>query len=249
MIAFGEVLRGLTAQNARQLADVFRSAVRDERTGGELAMVMDAWGRVDGPAAVAYAAEFGHSQTVSSALTGWAMKYPDAALEWAKAHEANPDNQWMIPVIEGAARSHLATAVQMLYSLPYGLARGRSLDSVIDAHARQGDSALRNWAESITDQRLREGAVARAAPILARTNPRQAADWAVKNAGEERLLQALVPVVARWAQKDPAEAVAWSDQLEPGRARDIALEHTVGTWAWRGSASACATSRPIPCAR
>ena len=231
-------MRGLNAQNARLIAQSLIGQGGDGRGRHEFSLVMDAWGQVDGPAAVAYGQEMGSEQAVSSALSGWAAQYPEAARQWAMANSENPDNPWMIPVIAGTARAHVDAALPMLYALPYGAARGRSLDYVIDAYARRGVSALASWVEGIGDQRLREGAAARVAPRMAEQDPARAAEWAMKYAGTERQAQALVPVMTTWARTAPADAVAWAEQLEPGRTHDLALEHAVGTWAHTDPASA-----------
>lgn len=237
-LAFADLLRGLDAGNAKMIAQALAEQGADGRGRHELALVMDAWGQVDGPAAVAYGKESGNEQAMSSALTGWAAKYPEAARQWALSNFDGPDNPWMVPVIAGAARVNVDVALPMLYALPYGEARGRSLDSVIEAFARRGVSSLVSWAEGISDERLRQGAVARIAPRFAEEQPERAAEWALKNAGSERMIQALVPVMATWARSAPSDAVAWAEKLEPGRARDLALEHSVGTWAWKDPAGA-----------
>lgn len=237
-LAFADLLRGLNAQNARLVAQALAGQGGDGRGRHELALVMDAWGQVDGPAAVAYGQEIGSEQATSSALSGWAAQYPEAARQWAMANSENPDNPWMIPVIAGTARANVDVALPMLYALPYGAARGRSLDYVIDAYARRGVDALASWVTGISDQRLREGAAARVAPRMAEEDPQRAAEWALKYAGTERQAQALVPVMATWARTAPADAVAWAEKLEPGRTHDLALEHVVGTWAHTDPAAA-----------
>ena len=237
-LAFADLLRGLNAQNARLIAQALSANGGDGRGRHEFSLVLDAWGQVDGPAAVAYGKELGSEQAMSSALSGWAAQYPEAARQWAMANSENPDNPWMVPVIAGAARANVDAALPMLYALPYGAARGRSLDYVIDAYARRGVSALASWAEGISDQRLREGAAARVAPRMAEEDPRHAAEWAMKYAGEERQAQALVPVMSTWARQNPSDAVAWAEKLEPGRTRDLSLEHAVGVWAMTDPTSA-----------
>ncbi len=246
-LALADILRGLTAQNARQIAEGFLGRRSDGEGRNELALVMDAWGQVDGPAAVAYAQNLQDERSMTSALTGWAARYPEAARQWAMAKEENPDNPWMIPVIAGVARGNLGRAVELLYALPYGAARGRSLDFVVDAYARQGLPALVSWAEGIPDERLRQGTAVRVAGRMAQEDAPRAAAWGLAHADAERQMQAVLPAVTLWARDQPRDAVEWAEKLEPGRTRDLALEHAVGTWAWKAPADAEAwLSRTAP---
>ena len=113
-----EVLRALTAQNARSMADIFRTAMRDERGGREMAMVMDAWGRVDGPAAVAYAEEFGNAQTVGNALT-------DLLLSRNEKDIFNETNRSLVAEVARDFDVALATAagVISIYALAYAFSQ------------------------------------------------------------------------------------------------------------------------------
>ncbi|MGC6425410.1 MAG: hypothetical protein ACON5H_00250 [Akkermansiaceae bacterium] len=184
---------------------------------GEYAIMLTAWAKVDPVGALTYASEnTGTPFARQTILATWAQSQPDAAIAWAqenfKPGERNEDaNPWLIGIIKGLAQSDLNRATSLLEQLPYSRGRGDALDNVLRKIREQGMDTAKQWAVSLSDERLQTGAIARLASDLAEEDPIGTLDWAA-SVSEEAFERSARQVVERWASGDPNGARDWVDQ-------------------------------------
>lgn len=204
----------------------------------EYSMLLSAWAKKDPLQALAYAeANTGNRFARNTILTTWAASDPDGAIRWAQEHH-NPDdeegNPWMIGVIQGIAASDPAKASELLTAMNFSEERGEAMAALLPSILAQGTDAAHAWAEGITDENLKQGAIGRVAEALAAKDPAGTAAWLAKNPGEaaERSMD---NVISTWMEKDKDGAVAYYKGLPAGDVRTNAL---------RGVASSLAMEDP-----
>lgn len=209
----------------------FEAVVHAFRTGGltedhmsEYGMMLTAWAGIDPLAALDYASEnTGSPFARNTILTSWATQDPNAAIAWAESnHEGTDANPWMVGVIRGIAPSDPALASQLMEDLPYSRERGEALGTILPQILKQGEDTAKAWALNISDERLRDGAVARLAENLARENPAEAADWLASAPGDGAR-RAMDDVIGTWADRDFGAAQSYFEKLPGGELRTSAL--------------------------
>lgn len=214
----------------------FRSlGITDSRTG-EYALLLTAWGQADPVAALTYAKENtrnGFAQ--DTILTAWGSTDPEAAVRWAQAnHEGDGPNPFLAGIIRGLVESDPARATELMSGMPRSEERGKALDFVLPHLLREGNQATRDWIASIGDEALKAGAMLRAAPQLALTDPAGTASWLLANPSEatDRRMD---DVYSAWARQDSQAAQVSLSTLPAGDVRSNAL---------RGIVSSVATEDP-----
>lgn len=228
----------------------FEGVVADFRGSGltdahmaEYSMLLTAWAKRDPLQALAYAEQnTGNRFARNTILTSWAASDPDAALAWAKAHHEDKEgegNPWMIGVIQGIAASDPVRASQLLAGMPFSEERGEALAALMPHLLAQGSDAAQKWAESITDDQLKQGAIARVAEALAAKDPAGTAAWLAKNPGEASD-RSMDDVISTWMEKDKDAAVAYYKGLPAGDMRTSALRGVANTMAMQDPRAAAA---------
>ena len=204
----------------------------------EYSMILAAWAKRDPLQALAYAeANTGNRFARNTILTTWASSDPDAAIRWAQEHHKGEDgegNPWMIGVIQGIAASDPVRASQLLAEMPFSEERGEAMAALLPHLLAQGADKAQAWAESISDEQLKQGAISRIAETLATKDPAGTAAWLTRNPGEaaERSMD---DVISAWMEQDKDSAIAYYKELPSGPARSNAL---------RGVANSLAMSDP-----
>lgn len=89
----------------------------------------------------------------------------------------------------------------------------------------------KEWAASLETIEEKSMAFAKIALVLSQTDPAQAAHLLSESgvAGREFDV-ALVQVVQRWADKAPADALAWVTLFPPGEARTASMTEAISSW-------------------
>ncbi|WP_035614550.1 hypothetical protein [Haloferula sp. BvORR071] len=219
----------------------FESVVADFRGSGmtdtrmsEYSMLLTAWAKRDPLQALAYAEEHtGNRFARNTILTSWAASDPDAALQWAKEHHKDQEgegNPWLIGVIQGIAASDPVRASQLLVGMPFSEERGEALGALMPHLLAQGADAAHKWAESITDEQLKQGAIGRVAEALAEKDPEGTAAWLARNPGEASD-RSMDNVISTWMEKDKDAAVAYYKGLPSGDMRTSALRGVANSMA------------------
>lgn len=161
--------------------------VADSRRG-EYAMLLTAWAQVDPTAALAYTTENTRGgMATGTVLSAWATRDPEAAIAWAKANHDDEDdaNPYMSGIIRGLAETNLPRATELLADLPFSRERGDALNAMIPHLLSLGTDSAKDWVASLSDEALRDGAIARLADSqMAREDPAGTAEWLLENLGE-----------------------------------------------------------------
>lgn len=202
----------------------FRALGMTESRMGEYAMLLSAWAKNDPLAALEYAqANTGNRFARNTILSVWAASDPEGAVRWAKEHhQGDGPNPWMIGVIQGLAEHDPERASQLLAEMPFSEERGQALSALLPALLQKGPDAAKAWAESITDERLRDGAIGRIAENLARQDPAGTAAW-LATMPPSAASGSMSNVVADWARKDRDAAIGFYQSLPAGEVRTSAL--------------------------
>lgn len=184
----------------------FRSLGLTEARMGEYAMLLTAWAELDPTAALAYTKENTRGgMATGTVLTAWASRDPESAIAWAKAnHEGDDANPYMVGIIRGLAETNPARATELLQDLPFSRERGEALNAMLPHLMQMGAEGAKGWINGITDERLKDGAIARFAESMAKEDPAGTADWLIANLGDAST-RSVDEVYEEWAKKDKGE--------------------------------------------
>lgn len=214
----------------------FRSLGITESRFGEYAMLLTAWAQTDPTKALDYVrANTNSGFALNTVLSSWAAKDPESALVWAQAnHTGDGANPFMASIIRAIAATDTTRASELLTAMPRSRERGEALDGFLTHLIKAGPETARQWADSLTDQALKDGSMTRLAERLAQVDPAGTAKWLLANPGEA-LNGSLDTVLGNWAGKDQQAALGFFKALPQGDARNDAF---------RGIISAVASSDP-----
>ncbi|MEP4079719.1 hypothetical protein [Haloferula sp.] len=219
----------------------FRESGFARENMGEYGMLLTAWAKIDPLQALDYAKEnTGSPFARNTILASWVATDPEAAIIWAKDnHDGDKANPWMVGVIRGLAQYDPSRASELMSSMPYSDERGDALQAIVPHIMAQGGDAAKNWASSIEDDRLREGAVKRVSEQLAKDDPQGTAEW-LATSGGDAANDAIDNVMGIWAREDSTAAIAHFEGIPSGELRTNAL---------RGLTNHLATGDPSAAAR
>jgi hypothetical protein len=136
----------------------------------------------------------------------------------------------MIGVIQGLAGTDPARASQLLAAMPYSEERGEALGVLLPTILAQGNDAAKAWAEGITDDALKQGAIARVAEAMAAKDPAGTAAWLANNPGEAAD-RSMDNVISAWMDTDKDSAIAYYKGLPSGDIRSNALRGVANSMA------------------
>lgn len=234
---FGELLASLTPENARVAVETLRNAPRAGWSmWQEISLLTYAWGRIDGPAAAAYASEIeGRSGewTMASVLAGWANDDPSGAKDWVAAVEDQDErSKFMRGLVQGLAQRDVEAATSFVFSLDSETPRrGDYIKSITRQQLTAGIDLAATWSGSLPDGELKGEALETVAREFVRKDPEAAAAWLSKFGEDEYGREAFRELSEEWAEEDPIAAVDWVQKLPEGENRSAALGETVSEWA------------------
>lgn len=236
---FAELLASLTAENAEAAVKALREAPRSSRWGWgqEYSLLTMAWGRLNGPAAVAFANGLeGRTKewTMGTVLSGWASEDPAAAISHVEGIEDNEErSRWTNGLVSGLARHDIAKATDYVYNLAENDApmTDRYMDTVVRQQLTQGLDAATAWTDSLPNGELKGSALERVADEYARLNPADAATWVTQYAEQDFATNAIGEISEEWAERDPVAAIEWTESLPEGEGRRRAVAEAVSEWA------------------
>jgi len=236
--AWMEFINSIDPAEFESIVGAFRGLGMTNSRMTEYSMLLSAWAKKDPLQALAYAeANTGNRFARNTILTTWAASDPDAAIRWAQEHHNADDdegNPWMIGVIQGLASTDPARASQLLASMNFSEERGEAMAALLPSILAQGADAAHAWAEAITDENLKQGAIGRVAEALAAKDPAGTAAWLAQNPGEAAQ-RSMDNVISTWMEQDKDAAIAYYKGLPSGEVRTNAL---------RGVASSMAMENP-----
>ena len=218
----------LAPEEFEAAVDRFRNLGLTEARMGEYAMLLTAWAELDPTAALAYTTENTQGgMATGTVLTAWASRDPESAIAWAKAnHEGDDANPYMIGIIRGLAETNPTRATELLQDLPFSRERGKALNAMMPHLMEMGAEAAKGWIAGLTDDKLRDGAIARFAETMAKDDPEGTATWLTANLGDAST-RSVDEVYAEWAKKDMPTAKTSFEKLPAGDARSRALRGLV----------------------
>ncbi|MCW1885994.1 RNA polymerase sigma factor [Luteolibacter flavescens] len=195
-------------------------------------ILMSGWARRDPEAAMAALKGGKPGYLVSTVASGWASQDPDAAIAWLKSRgnleDETRESGALRGVINGVASTDLVKATQLLEEVPSGTARQRALYDMLNYVTVKGTDETRVWVRSLSDDRLRKGAVNLVAENLLKTDPRAAADWLVGEGIQSNEYSSMKEVFTRWTRDDEAAALSYYSGLPLGDDRDRAAIGILG---------------------
>lgn len=195
---------------------------------GEYAMLLTAWAEVDPTAALAYTTENTRGgMATGTVLAAWAARDPESAIAWAEAnHEGDDANPYMVGIIRGLAETNPARATELLQGLPFSRERADGLAAMMPHLLKMGGESAKQWISALSDERLRDGATARFAEEMAKSDPAGTASWLLANLGDAST-RSVDEVFGEWARTDKDAALAAFGKLPEGDARSRALRGLV----------------------
>jgi len=159
-----------------------------------LSKILERWGQLDGPGAVAYAsqvyAETGSASLLREALQGWATKNPQAAIDQISA-----------------------------LGLSDGLQRDFRRD-LLEQWADQNPTGATGYALANRNPDSWRGAVGTVAEQWSKQDPKSAANWVVSLESGKDKSNALQTVISNWMKEDLSGAASYVSSQPSGESRD-----------------------------
>ena len=231
------LLSEASAEDMPAIADLIANQPNDFDRMQQMGMMYYAWGRIDAPAAVAYAEERGgrHSGMATGiALSSWASLDPASARAWVDASE--DPGRYQRGLLIGWSESNPLQALQYLSGLDSEsnlMDRWTGPQIARNLISERGVMAFDDIA-AMPETRNRSELIERVADELGETDPAAAA-LRLSSIEDPSVLNAAVPELAQeWAQQDPLAAVEFvSKYQENTQLYARAMAEVIEEWAER----------------
>jgi hypothetical protein len=207
-LAFAEMLKQLTPDNARQLREQIAHMSQDS---AEFREFHYAWGAIAGDEAILHGKDT-PKRDMAASLAGWASEDPQSAMAYFDnlSAEEQSDGTHM----KWGAAFGLADADPQL-AAEFAVERSQSGDKDADkmihiaaaAALKSGDQEeVTQWASNIPEGDLQNTAFQRIAGDYAKEDPAKAVEWASNLPEGEGKNHAVGSSFHQWANRDPEEA-------------------------------------------
>jgi len=249
---FADLLLELQPENARA---VFEALLEKGKNGGDtgqqMGLFLEAWGKIDGAAALIAVGEMdgdGRRRGFASiaAMKGWASTDPEAAKAHLESLEKGFEKSMLVQgMVSGLASSDPAAATAYVLGIEVerqaagdeggrderwrGFAVDRQMEAIANAQMQRGMKEATAWAESLPDGSIKSAAFDRVAESFARNSPEEAAEWVKAHADKEYAERAVREIAEELGRKDPASAVTWAEEL-PEASQAAAMRTTMEQW-------------------
>ncbi|MEM7387102.1 MAG: hypothetical protein AAF514_19360 [Verrucomicrobiota bacterium] len=245
---FAELLLRLTPENAEETMKALREGegrrggrggfgIMDRMMGGngnKTTMLLQAWARIDGAAAVAYAQDemgggrgeggrggrggFGGGMSVASALSGWATQDAAAAAAWLDGQEAGREKSFYTSgLVNGMAQSDPGAATEFVLGLGED-----QLSSDGDRGGRGGRGGFginqETLLASIGQEVLKQGIS-------------EAIDWADALPEGDLKATQIDQIADSYAREDIESATQWAEDLIGQSGGEQAVRQVADEWA------------------
>lgn len=216
------------------------SACFPEELSGELKeRLIRRWAEASPADAASWAEHMSELPTRYKLMEGvaivWANQDPAAASRWAqRITDAPAYNVVMSSVAYEAARSQPLLALELAVQLPIGSNQDELVSHTTRQWALLDPAAAAGWAQSLPKTEFRLRILSELAVQQGETDPVAAIGFALEfiTAGSE-LDDAVVGIVQRWAQADPAQTAKWVGEFPAGALRDASVGNLVRLWTKR----------------
>ncbi len=169
----------------------------------------------------------------------WAGQSLPDSIAWARALPEEERGFALGKVAYEAVAIDPRKALELAGELPGGETRTELVTHIAGEWVEKNPGEIADWAKQISDDGLREQVLSRVAAAWGDSNPTAAAELALKSlpAGKPQD-DAVMGIVQRWAQRQPAEAGAWVAQFPEGKLREAAAAELTKLWADQDSGAA-----------
>ena len=207
-LAFAEMLKQLTSDNARQLREQIAHMSQDS---AEFREFHYAWGAIAGDEAILHGKDT-PKRDMAASLAGWASEDPKSAMAYFDALSA--EEQGGGTHMKWGAAFGLADADPQL-AAEFAVERSQNGDKDADkmihiaaaAALKSGDQEeVTQWASNIPEGDLQNTAFQRIAGDYAKEDPAKAVEWASNLPEGEGKDHAVGSSFHQWANRDPEEA-------------------------------------------
>ena len=211
----------------------------DDLKGAAARRLFDFWATANPSETAVWAQSQGDPETRQSfmnvAALRWAVTDLKAAATWARnLPEGESRTEILAAVGSEAVRSDPLEALRLGIELPTGTAQSDLIQrAAAEWASTDRDSALK-WAQQIEDEDLRQRVTEHVAVASAEQDPAGAATIVLQQLspgeGQDR---AVVSIIQRWVQTDPAIASAWVSEFPENALGRDAMDNLVNLWADR----------------
>ncbi|MDB4403930.1 hypothetical protein N9154_01190 [Akkermansiaceae bacterium] len=249
---FADLLLELKPENARS---VFEALLEKGKNGGDtgqqMGLFLEAWGKIDGAAALAGVSEMdsdGRRRGFASisVMKGWASTDPEAAKAHLDGLENGFDKSMLVQgMVSGLASSDPEAATTYVLKIDAerkaageeggsddrwrGFAVDRQMEAIANAQMQRGMTEATTWAEGLPDGSIKSAAFDRVAEGFARNSPEEAAEWVKAHADKDYAERAVREISEELARKDPASAMSWAEEL-PEASQAAAMRTSMEQW-------------------
>lgn len=180
------------------------------------------------------------TEAISGIGIVWANQNLSDATAWVRQLPAGKERDaGIISVAYEAAREKPMDAIVLAIELPDDPAREALVRHSATQWATADPRAATDWAQQIEMGGLRTVVISSIATALGNSDPVAAAELALGSLPMGKSQDdAVVGIIQRWAQNEPANTAAWVEQFPAGSLRDIALSNLVTQWADKDSGQA-----------
>lgn len=195
-----------------------------------MAKVMERWGQLEGPKAVAYAeklfAESGNPDLLKDAMRGWGQTDPQASIAYTQAMEVGDGIRRDISrdLLRDWADRNPQGAAAYAVSNPMEVGRGGATSLIADRWSKQDPQSAANWAMSLPSGKEQLRALDELVQNWSDLNLQAAADFVSRQAtGANK--DAMVSTLAREvAKQDPSAGLKWAATLsDPAQQEKTAM--------------------------
>lgn len=248
---FADLLLELRPENAREVFDALLERQKGgEDTGQQMGLLLEAWGKLDGEAALAAVADMGgdgrrRGFASISAMKGWASKDPEGAKAHLTGLEGGFEKGMLTQgVVSGLASTDPEAATAFVLELDAaisaegegggdnrwrGFAVDRQMEAIAKAQLQQGMNKATSWAESLPEGSLKSSAFDQVAEGYAQNDPEAAAEWVKRHADQEYAERAVREIAEELSRTDAAAAVSWAEEL-PEATQGSAMRESMERW-------------------
>lgn len=223
-------ITGIPAGEIRSTLETLRHLSADDGATQAISSLLRRWTTLDAAAAARWAERLQpgvlRDHSLSNVAIEWANNDLANSSAWAR-QLPNPaeHDAALLAIASEALRTDPTEALQLVVDLPAGSGRDPVLThAAMEWASRDGPAALA-WARQVADESLRPMLLAAITTAWSDTDPESAARSAALEIPEGRSQSdAVMGIIARWAQTQPELATEWADQLAPGELRQNAFD-------------------------
>jgi hypothetical protein len=159
----------------------------------------------------------------------WAARDPEAALKWASEIKSSAERYRAIrAACLELSQTNPGAAIDAIQTLNVPNDRN-ALENIVQSWAAQDLSAATSWALTESPPDSRDTLLTRISFVLSQSDPREAANFIVKNLPPGAIqTEAAISVLHNWAIKDWNSAKQWVDQFPEGPLRERAQTEITG---------------------